>query len=65
MMDNPFDAMRAAVNEARELNRAVDAQANALADLLEGRLQHVSNSRLARLKRELRDFNIHTGRWSK
>lgn len=62
-MSNPFDDIRSAVQQARELNRACDQQANTLADLLEGRLQHVSTCRLTKLKRELRDFNMHTGRW--
>lgn len=62
-MSNPFDDIRAAVQQARDVNRACDGQANTLADLLEGRLRHVSGYRLAKLKRELRDFNIHTGRW--
>jgi hypothetical protein len=62
-MDNPFDEMRRAVQAARELNRAVDDQANTLADLLEGRLQHVSSYRLKKLKAQLRDFNAHTSHW--
>lgn len=62
-MDNPFDAMREAVQQARELNRAVDTQANNLADLLDGRLQHVSKYRLQRLKAQLQRFNATTGAW--
>lgn len=62
-MENPFDQMRAAVQAARALNRAVDDQANAIADLLEGRLENVSRYRLARLKKQLKRFNAHTGRW--
>lgn len=62
-MENPWDEIRAAVNQARELNRAIDDQANTLADLLAGRLRKVTQYRLAKLKRELRDFNIHTGEW--
>jgi hypothetical protein len=62
-MDNPFDEMRRAVQAARELNRAVDDQANTLADLLDGRLQHVSSYRLKKLKAQLREFNAHTGQW--
>lgn len=62
-MENPFDEMRRAVQAARELNRAVDDQANNLADLLDGRLQHVSTWRLKKIKAQLRDFNAHTGNW--
>lgn len=60
---NPFDAMRSAVSQARAINRAVDDSANSMAMLLKGRLRHVGESALKDLKRELRDFNIHTGRW--
>jgi len=60
---NPFDAIREAVNEARVIQRAVDKSATDLAWLLEGRLRHVSPDLVKRLKRELRDFNMHTGRW--
>lgn len=62
-MDNPFDAMRDAVNQARELNRAVDQQANNLADLLDGRMRYVSKYRLQRLKQQLQRFNAVTGEW--
>lgn len=62
-MNNPFDEIEAAVHNARMLNRAVDRQANNLADLLAGRLKNVSEYHLKKLKKELRDFNIHTGRW--
>lgn len=60
---NPFDAMRQAVSEAKQVQRAVDEQANALADLLDGRLRHVSGYRLKRLKRELARWNANTGEW--
>lgn len=60
---NPFDAMRQAVQEAKAVNRAVDEQANALADLLEGRLRCLSPYRLQRLKRALRDFDANKRAW--
>lgn len=62
-IDNPFDAMRQAVREAKETLRAVDEQANAMADLLAGSLRHVSGYRLKVLKRELAKWNASTGRW--
>jgi hypothetical protein len=62
-MTNPFDDIRAAVQHAREVNRACDQQANTLTDLLEGRLRHVSPYRLARLKKELQNFNAHKKEW--
>lgn len=57
--------MRVALQQARAVNTAADNSANAMAELLDGRLAHVSGHRLARLKRQLRDFNIHTQRWKK
>lgn len=60
---NPFDAVRDAVREAENLNRAVDNQSNALAELLRGRLRTVTPYHLATLKRELQQFNAHTGIW--
>jgi hypothetical protein len=62
-MDNPFDEMRAAVERAKDLNRAVDLQVNSLVDLLDGRLEHVTVYRLKRLKSALKWFNANTGRW--
>lgn len=60
---NPFDAVRQAVSEAKQVRRAVDEQANALVDLLQGRLRHVSPYRLKLLKRELAHWNANTSRW--
>lgn len=62
-MDNVFDAMRTAVRQTRELNQAVDMQTNAMVDLLEGRLETVSPSRLKRLKIALQRFNARTSEW--
>lgn len=60
---NRFDEMRAAVNEAESTLRAVDSIAEQLARMLVGRLRKVSSYYLSKLKRELRDYNIHTGKW--
>lgn len=59
-----FDDMKAAVDQAEHTMRLVDAMADKMARLLVGRLRHVSPSTLRSLKRELRDFNIHLGRWN-
>lgn len=64
-MGNPFEDMRRAVNAAREVNQAVNAQINALLDLLDGRLRHADKYRLKELKAQLRDFNANTKRWKK
>ncbi len=55
--------MRAEVDSARITMRAADNVANDLASILVGRLRHVGISNLKKLKKELRDYNIHTGQW--
>ena len=52
-----------AENEARAVIRAVDSACNGMAGLLTGRLRSVPSWRLKELKKELRDFNMHTGVW--
>lgn len=58
-----YDEMARAIRDAKNTMELADLAANRSAELLEGRLRRVSCGRLARLKRELRDFNIHTGKW--
>ena len=63
-MSNIFDDTRAAVNQAMATLRAADEVAGDMAYLLKGRLRKVSNAdTLKALKRELRDFDMHTGKW--
>jgi hypothetical protein len=65
-MSNQFDAIRYAVQEARDQLRAVDEQAANMAGLLVGRLRRVGREDYLReLKRELRDFDMTTGKWKK
>lgn len=63
MSGNAFDLMRAAVQEAKTTMEAADAMAPKIAPLLRGRLRKCCGGDLEALKRELRDFNIHTGSW--
>lgn len=62
-MSNKIDEVRAAVDEAKIALRAADSVAATMAHLLVGRLRHVPTWTLSYLKRELRDYNIHTGTW--
>lgn len=62
-MGNKFDEMRAAVYEAEIQLRAVDRMTCDLARLIKGRLRQANSWDLADLKRELRSFNMVTGRW--
>ena len=56
--------MRQAVISAKNTLQAADIVANDIAYCLKGRLRNVNSTYiLAALKRELRDFNIHTGSW--
>jgi hypothetical protein len=60
-----FDDMHAAVQQAKATMSLADGFAHRMAAMLIGRLQHVPSWVLKDLKRELRDFNIHTGEWKK
>lgn len=60
---NAFDQMRDALQQAQEVDRAARANANKMVELLSGRLDSVDAYKLQRLKKELRKFNAHTGRW--
>lgn len=63
-MSNPFDDIRRAVSDARQQLLAADETATDLARLLDGRLHHVKSiDILAKLKKQLKDFNMHTGKW--
>jgi hypothetical protein len=63
-VSNAFDDVRAAVQAARFQLEAADSVATNMAYLLDGRLRKVNGTRvLANLKRQLADFNIHTGKW--
>jgi hypothetical protein len=56
--------MRQALTNARQTMNAADNVAAELAGMLPGRLRKISDtSTLIALKRELKDFNIQTGRW--
>jgi len=55
--------MKAALDEAERTMRAADIAADQAARLLKGRLRRVSPYILKHLKKEMRDFNISTGRW--
>lgn len=60
-----FTDMVAAVNDARStLNRA-DRFVDEMARMCDGRLRAVNTVTLRRIKRELSDFNAHTGEWKR
>lgn len=67
-LGNPWDAIRRAVDESKNLDRAVSASCADMASLLAGNLRRVSKNDtgahlLRTLKRELRDFDMTTGTW--
>lgn len=59
-MENAFDTMRAAMQQARDTMRAADNFAMQMAMLLEGRLRKVDRHTLKALKRELAKFDATT-----
>ena len=52
-----------AVREAKAVLERVKSSANIMAGLLSGNLRSVSAYRLKQLKKELKDFNMHTEKW--
>lgn len=53
------------MREARATMNAADEAAQAMAEMLVGRLSKVRKGWvLSALKRELRNYNIHTGAWN-
>ncbi|SDS24394.1 hypothetical protein SAMN05216198_1522 [Halopseudomonas litoralis] len=60
-----FDQMVGAVEQAHTTIRRADRVAGQMARLLRGRLRSadIPNYILRDLKKELRDFNMHTGEW--
>ena len=63
-MSNVFDNMREALATARDVQNAADENATAMARMLVGRLQRINSAEVLRkLKKELRDFDMTTGKW--
>lgn len=62
-----WDDFSKAFNQARQTIRIADRHVNDMAHMIAGRLRgsDVSISALTQLKKELKDFNIHTGKWKK
>lgn len=60
-----FEEMAEAIASARCTLKTADEHVAEMARIVSGRLRKSSVSAyvLSRLKNELRDFNIHTGRW--
>lgn len=62
---NPWDVITAALRDARYVDDAIKRHASAMARFLAGRLRSADPSDLRALKRELRDFDMTTGRWKR
>jgi hypothetical protein len=62
-----FTEIKQAVNEAEATIRAIEFLASDIATLLDGRCRHVKTysgvKALARIKKELADFNAQTHQW--
>lgn len=52
-----------ALSKARSELKAVEDNASIMADLIAGNLRSIPAYKLKRLKKELRDFNMHTQTW--
>ena len=60
-----FGDMSSAIREAEETQRLADQYASRMVRFIVGRLRRVDSSELNALKRELRDWNTHTGDWKR
>ena len=58
-----WDDFRCAFDAARSTMRQADSVADHMGNMLVGRLHKCSGHTLAKLKRELRNFNIQTHQW--
>lgn len=58
-----WDDFRTAFSQARNTFNQADSVAADMGSMLVGRLHNCSRTTLESLKRELRDYNIHTGSW--
>jgi len=63
MITNHFREFRDSIRQAELDIKSVDALANDMAAVMVGRLRMASPHYLKKLKHELRDFNICTGKW--
>jgi hypothetical protein len=65
-IENPWREMRKVISKAKQIQEAADDSAASMARILNGRLRQVGDRDVLRhLKRELRDFDMVTGRWKK
>jgi hypothetical protein len=55
--------MREAISKARRTLDSADAVAASIGYILENRLRQLSHSTLAKIKKELKNYNSHTGEW--
>lgn len=65
MMNNAYDEMEMAIQQAEEVKRAAKTHARRMARFLVGNLRDCNHSELVAFKKELKDYNIHTGKWKK
>jgi len=63
MNEEAGKTMDTLLQEQRVLQFEIQRRADRFVEMLAGNLRHVSGYRLKKLKRELGDFNMHTGRW--
>lgn len=62
---NAYDQVREMVVEVRRLSSALNENASLMAEIIasDGNLRRVRSYTLKKLKKQLNDYNMHTGRW--
>ena len=62
-MSDAYENLDALILEQRRLKNAVLKNAELMTLLISGDLRNLSAYPLRKLKKELKNYNIHTGRW--
>jgi hypothetical protein len=62
---NAWDTLRDVLAQARDIDNAISSHAERMAEMLNrpGNLRRVSAYELKKMKRQLRDFDMTTGKW--
>lgn len=58
-----LEEMESAIRDAELVLKRADYATSLMARVIRGRLRHADRWVVADLKRELRDYNIHTSEW--
>jgi hypothetical protein len=58
-----WDEMKKALDEAEQTIKIAELQINRMSRFIIGRMKKIDSWYLCEMKRELRNYNMHTGEW--